>query len=152
MFNTIPFEWNSVKLNIMVRLNRNRLPEDLLNELFRQLNEVLGTFDAKQVDSFLYDLLGPEERIMIAKRLAIVVMVRQGHSLYKISRTLKVSPTTAEKISSEMSAGAFKNIVPLLQKNAKNYRAILKTINSILQLVDSLPRYGLVHNPKRKKK
>jgi ribosome maturation protein Sdo1 len=38
-------------------------------------------------------------------------MINRGHSLYKISRTLRVSPSTAARLESAMDQGMFKTLL-----------------------------------------
>lgn len=50
--------------------------------------------DKKRVEGFLNDFLTPTEKIMLAKRLAIFIMLSDGYSYEIIRETLKVSPPT----------------------------------------------------------
>lgn len=133
----------------MVHLNKHTLSEKLLVDLFARLNETIAKLDERQAGLFLNDLLGEEERIMLAKRLGIVVMIMEGYSMYRISRTLKVSPSTVEKISTSMQHGAYSNVVPTLKKSKVNYKAIVEIIDTILTVGGIMPRYGQSHMHKR---
>jgi hypothetical protein len=126
----------------MVRLNRNQLSADKLDALFTQLNTTLGPLSATQTGHFLSDLLGKEERIMLAKRLAIIVLLVEGTSLYRIARILKVSPSTAETIRRRLVRGRYSGILGILSKNKNAYASILDTLDAILQLGGLLPRYN----------
>lgn len=86
---------------------------------------------------------------MLAKRLAIVVMLLEGYSMYSISQTLKVSPTTVQKVQSAAANGAFADVLPLLKKDITNYKAIIDTIESILTVGGIMPAYGQARLPKR---
>ncbi len=136
----------------MVRLNKNKLSDDLLSDLFSQLNSTMSKLDEDKLNLFLSDLLGDEERIMLAKRLAIAVMINEGHSLYKISETLKVSPTTAEKIKFRMSDGSFTNMLPTLQTHTNNYSSVLDIIESIITFGGIMPAYGQNYGYDRRNK
>ena len=126
----------------MARIAKRKLKEQHRRELYTQLADTVGTLTAAQADSFLSELLGPEEKIMIAKRLAIIVMINERYSLYRIAETLCVSSATAEKIKARHETGAYTHVVTLLQKNKKGYLSILQTIDSILHLGGILPHYG----------
>lgn len=134
----------------MVHLNRHKLSDKLLTDLFARLNETIAKLDERQAGLFLNDLLGEEERVMLAKRLGIVVMIMEGYSMYRISRTLKVSPSTVEKINAAIAYGAFENVVPALKKNKLNYMAIVEIIDSILTVGGIMPHYGQSHMRKRR--
>ncbi len=126
----------------MVRLNKNLLTDKQLDNLFSQFSKLLNTKDQNRADDILREILGPEERIMIAKRLAIVILSVEGHSFYSISRNLKVSPATAQRIKLEVDKGRYQNILSRLGKSKKDYFAILDAIDSILHLGGLLPHYG----------
>lgn len=134
----------------MVHLNKHKISEKLLVDLFTRLNETIARLDERQAGLFLNDLLGEEERVMLAKRLGIVVMIMEGYSMYRISRTLKVSPSTVEKIHTAIQQGAFSNVVPALKKNKLNYMAIVEIIDSILTVGGVMPHYGQSHMYKKR--
>ncbi|MES2966827.1 MAG: hypothetical protein V4668_03495 [Patescibacteria group bacterium] len=122
----------------MVRLNKNLLTEIQLNDLFLQFSNLINP----ESDNILREILGKEEQIMVAKRLATIILIIEGKSLYSISRLLKISPTTADKIKFGVISGRYEHILQRLGKSKKNYFAILDTIDSILHLGGLLPHYG----------
>lgn len=126
----------------MVRLNKNFLTDQQLDKLFSQFSKLLNYKDQDRVDDILGEILGPEERIMIAKRLAIIILLMEGKSLYSISRNLKISPATAQKIKFGVDTNRYQNILRKLGKSKTDYFAILDAIDSILHLGGILPHYG----------
>jgi len=79
---------------------------------------------------------------MLAKRLAIIILLLEDKSLYRIASILKISPTTANKIKYKLDTGEFDKIITLLGKNKKEYFALLDTLDSILHLGGILPHYN----------
>ncbi len=141
---TIPFEWNSWYHYGMVRINRNELSKKDLDALLHQFDTLLGKLDKNKTKIFLSELLGREERVMLAKRLATVVLLAEGCSEYRVSRILKLSPTTTGKIANLIACGSYAGTLSILKKNKKSYVSILETIDSILHLGGFLPhRVGL---------
>ncbi|MFQ5661889.1 MAG: Trp family transcriptional regulator [Candidatus Paceibacteria bacterium] len=69
--------------------------------------------DAKK---FLNEVLSPPEKIMLAKRFAIVVMIYRKQSYTTIEKVLKVSPVTIAKIRQRMVKGEFNFITSQLPK------------------------------------
>ncbi len=136
----------------MVHLNKNKVPEDVLLGLYEQLSKIISELNRSQVENFLFDLLGEEERVMLAKRLAIVIMILEEYSMYRISTTLKVSQSTVDKIKTAMSSGAFVDLVPLVKKNKKGYLAILDILDQILTVGGIMPHYGQANISHRKRK
>lgn len=75
----------------------SKLVEEQMFELIWQTVADLKTKENAQ--KFLYDLLTPTERIMLAKRLAIALLLTKSESYVTIKRTLKVSTSTIVLIS-----------------------------------------------------
>ncbi len=128
----------------MVNVNRNALPEKELLALLKQFDALLAKLDHKHTELFLNELLGEEERLTIVKRFVAIMLLHNGISEYKTALILKLSPTTTGRIATGIEDGLYKNTIGLLQKNKKNYLAIIHTIDSILHLGGILPhRVGL---------
>lgn len=127
---------------VMVHLTTEQLSKKQLDALFTQLNQTLGGLNADKTNLFLSELLGTEERIMLAKRLAAILLIIEGTSLYRTGRILKISATTAERIKDRLDGGTYTEILKLLGKNKKNYFAVLETLDSILHLGGILPHYN----------
>jgi uncharacterized protein YerC len=128
----------------MVHVNRNELPKEDLHALFSQFDTLLNKLDRGATSTLLNELLGREERITLAKRLAVVILLNEGMSEYKTAKVLKLSPTTTGRIAEDVRKGTYRKTIEILQKNKRNYLAILDTIDSILHLGGILPhRHGL---------
>jgi uncharacterized protein YerC len=101
----------------MTRISRFPLNEKVLEKLFDLFFEIVGR--KKNKEEFLktiYDLLSPVERIMIAKRIAIIYLLLKKIDYVTICDVLKVSPSTVAKFNllMEKSDGivpAFKEIL-----------------------------------------
>lgn len=129
----------------MVRVSRNRLGQKELDKLFDQLNHTVGKLSQRQSEQFLTDLLGQEEKIVLAKRLAAIVMLTEGQSLYKVSETLKISTSTARNFQLKLQTGRYQRLLSVIQKNKIHYLELLDTLDSILHLGGILPHYGQSH-------
>jgi len=103
----------------MTRISRFELGEKTLNRLFDLLFSVVG--NKKDIDEFkktIVDLLSPTERIMIAKRVAIIYLLLKKMEYEEIAHILKVSTSTIAKfhLIMEKSDG----IVPTFNKLQRN--------------------------------
>lgn len=128
----------------MVNLNRHPLSEEDQGDLLYQFDTVISKLDLDASSLFLNELLGKEERLTIAKRLAAIVLIHEGYSEYKAALVLKLSPTTTGIIASKIESGGYDGIISLLKKKKKNYLELLDTLDSILHLGGILPhRIGL---------
>ncbi|MBI2639944.1 MAG: hypothetical protein HYW90_03615 [Candidatus Sungbacteria bacterium] len=106
----------------MPHVSRNKLDKETLRSLHDRFIELLaGTTHQGDLNDILSDLLTKTERIMIAKRLAIVVMLYKGYPFGIISRTLKVSEATISVMKDRMDrgGGGFEKAVVLLEKDRK---------------------------------
>jgi uncharacterized protein YerC len=117
----------------MTNVSKQQLDPKELQKLFTQLNGVLGSLNKQKVDGFLSDLLGPEERIMLVKRLAVIIMLMENNSAYRIADTLKVSPATVTTIQKYFDEGRFDHIVSILRKNQTDYKKFWETLEVILR-------------------
>ena len=126
----------------MVRLNKNLLTNNQLESLFTQLDHSIGKLSAQQAPLFISGLLGKEEHIMLAKRLAAIVLLVEGKSLYRTADILKISPTTAEKLKYKLDRGELDHLLSMLGKNKKEYFSFLQKLDSILHLGGILPHYN----------
>lgn len=132
----------------MARLNKTKLDSVHLHKLYDRLNTYIGGMRAQEADAFLQELLGPEERIMVAKRFAAIVMIAEGHSLYRTSETLKISSGTAERIKQRINKGSYDHLLQLLKSRTRNYTAVLQLIDDILHLGGILPHYNSIERYK----
>lgn len=84
----------------MSRVSKRILNKTVEDQIFETLWESLSQIhDKDDIQLFLNDLLFPVERIMVAKRLAIAILLLKGKSYETIIDFLKVSNETISKIS-----------------------------------------------------
>jgi len=126
----------------MVRLNKTHLQEEQINKLFFQLATMLTSKQAGHVNAVLFEILGREEQIMIAKRLAVILLISEGLSSYKIGNTLKLSESTIASIRNKLANDEYDTIMQNLGKSKKKYFDLLTTLDSILHLGGILPHYN----------
>lgn len=88
----------------MPRVSEKPLPSKVSKAVLQTLKSSLKNL-AKEEDAqaFLYDLLTPQEKEMLSKRLAIGILVYQKVHYRQICETLKVTPTTIQKIKTVMA-------------------------------------------------
>jgi Trp operon repressor len=101
----------------MVRISKFKLRKDVLEKLSDLFFVVVGKKGKREeFRKVIIDLLSPAERIMIAKRIAIIYLLLKEIDYYNICNVLKVSPSTVAKFSllMEKSQGivpTFKNVL-----------------------------------------
>jgi len=108
----------------MARISKKRLEKDVHEKLFTLFFEIVGKKNNKQeFIKIIKELLSPVERIMIAKRIAIVYLLLKQIDYTVIEEALKVSSATIAryKFQLEKSDG----LVPAFNKILNNDKILL---------------------------
>lgn len=103
----------------MPHVSKNRLRKVDEENLLRSLKIVLSKIDkTEDVDSFLYSLLSETEQLMIAKRLAIIVLLKERVPESTIAHTLHVTRETVSrlKMKSELKGVGFGLALKVLEQ------------------------------------
>ena len=83
----------------MPHVSRNKLPDDVERELLHTLEIVLVKISReKDIDNFLLSLLTETEQIMLAKRFAVVLLLKEGLRDSEIAETLHVTRMTVSRL------------------------------------------------------
>lgn len=107
----------------MPKISKNKLDKNAYDFLSNNLIGALTDLNEKKdVASLMDSLFTQTERLMIAKRLAIAVLLERGLSYKKISSLLKVSSVTI---------GFVKNSI---MKNSNPYTQLINKIASKLSI------------------
>lgn len=79
----------------MPQVSKYPVSKEVQERMFEIFWETIaGLENAQKASEFFHDLLTPTEKIMLAKRLAIALLLIKGYDYRSIVNTLKVSPTT----------------------------------------------------------
>jgi uncharacterized protein YerC len=75
----------------------------------------------EEIDHYLQDLLSPTERIMLAKRISIAFLLDKGYDQRTVSRILKVSLTTVNRVSLRVQLGGdgFRKVIKAIALDEK---------------------------------
>lgn len=83
----------------MPHVSRNKLDLKAEQKLIQILDLVLTKIQREeQINEFLVALLTPTERIMLAKRLAIIILLKEGLPESQIAETLHVTRVTVSRL------------------------------------------------------
>lgn len=84
----------------MAQISKRYLSAEVQNKISETLLEAVSQVKGKQETGlFLNDLLTPTERVVLAKRLAIAVLLLKGWGYEAIQHFIKVSSDTVGKVS-----------------------------------------------------
>jgi len=126
----------------MVRLNRHTLTQRQQADLLAQLADTISPQDPATAQRIVRELCGHEEQIMLAKRLAAVVLLVEGISMYKAAQLLRLSQSTVEHIARKLERGHFAHTLAQVSKTQQQYQSFLDTLDAILHLGGLLPHYS----------
>ena len=65
---------------------------------------------------FIGEILTSTEQIMLAKRLAMLIMLADGVSSYKVCKILNLSASTSARFKKEVDGGAYPYIKSIVEK------------------------------------
>ncbi len=98
---------------------------DIHNQLYKI---ILKLSQAGKTKAIFNELLTKTEKIMIAKRLAIIAMLHNRESTYSIENILKVSPSTVSRIMLSYENGIFKELIKTLEQEKGFFSQLSKII------------------------
>lgn len=111
----------------MPHISSKKLDEKNFKKIYDQLISVFDTAGtSRRSDIFLNELFTDTEKIMLAKRLAVVCMLYEGVSKTYISEILFLSPTTINKISLKYEIGKYPYLSSIIKNNSKTIWNILE--------------------------
>ncbi len=136
----------------MTNISKSPLTTKQEKELFDQLGILFSDRSASTAQGLFNDLLGPEEKIMLAKRLAIIILLYKRQSLYFIAQHLHVSPATVARQLNLLKQNQYEHIIQTLAKPTPSIIKVIQAIDDILHLGGILPHYGETHRSEAFKK
>ena len=143
-------EWYEY-LNILKRFMPHVSKQKLKRQTFITIYNELACLVTKRGNNakrqyFLEELLTDTEKIMLAKRLSLIIMLHRGASSYQIEKTLKISPSTTQRFALAIESGAYRNITIFLNKNSRS--KMDRVVDGIFKLLVGMARP--IHAPRWK--
>ncbi len=120
----------------MTQVSKYRLRIDIEKRIYELLSNSLAKIkDKNEVNNFLDDFFSPTEKTVIAKRLAIAVLLSKGNDYQEIRQILKVTPVTISKMSLRMKYGngSVKKIADKIAISDDN-KALLQELASVFDV------------------
>ena len=90
----------------MPHVSKKPLEKDVYHQISENLNWLLTDIRSKELMKlFLYDFFTKTERIMLAKRLALVLLIHQNYDVEIITKVLHVSTATVYRMREWVDRG-----------------------------------------------
>lgn len=108
--------------------------EKRMFELFRIAISRLN--NSQDIEEFLDDFFSPVEKIMLAKRLSIAVLLNKGYRYESIAKILRVTPSTMSAVSLRLkySGKGYKSFVERVARDEK-ISAFWQKIEDVLSYI-----------------
>ena len=106
----------------MTQVSRYPVHKDVETRMFEVLRETISQLrSSEEIEDFLHDFLSPVERIMLAKRLSIAVLLHKRYRYESIAGILRVTPPTIATVSLllKYSGKGYKKAVEKIALNEK---------------------------------
>lgn len=106
----------------MTQVSRYPIHKDVEKRMFEVLRETISHLkNSEEIEDFLHDFLSPVEKIMLAKRLSIAVLLHKGYRYEAIAGILRVTPPTIATVSMflKYSGKGYKRAVERIALNEK---------------------------------
>lgn len=106
----------------MTQVSRYPVHKDVEKRMFEVFKGVISNLkSSEEIEDFLEDFLSPVEKIMLAKRLSIAVLLAKGYTYPSIIEILRVTPPTIATVSLSLkySGKGYKRIVEKIMHGEK---------------------------------
>lgn len=101
----------------MSHVSKRKLHKNEERRIVTAFMDAMFNTNVKRGKARAFAILTPTERVMLAKRLAIIMMLEENHSYYRITQTLNVSVSTVARIDRQRETGIFDPLCRIFNRN-----------------------------------
>jgi len=113
----------------MPHISSKKLKQEHLQKLYNEFNSALEKSAKKSwTRFFLGDFLTHTEKIMLAKRFAVIFLLSRGIPVSYIAESLHMSETTIFRMYNKYDIGKYSSILKIMSQENKNIWIILEKI------------------------
>ena len=113
----------------MPHVSSQKLNKQNLNKLYSEFGKAFEhAVRNSKTKFFLGDLLTKTEKIMLAKRFAVICLLSEGVPVFYIAESLKMSYSTIFRMSLKYDIGKYADIVNLIKKDRVKLWKILEKV------------------------
>ena len=126
----------------MSQVSKYPISKEVETRIFEVLSEVIsGLRLPSDVNDFLEDFLSPVEKIMLAKRLSIAVLLKKGYDYQQIKKILRVTPTTIATVNMALkyTGQGYNRVVEKIIKSEK-IEEFWNKVDDVIN--ETVPPYG----------
>src|SRR3989338_8311566 len=101
----------------MTHVSKKKISAEIEKKIVEAFMHSIFSTNLARGKARIRSLLTSTERIMLAKRLAIITMLEHDHSYYRIMRTLNVSFSTIRRLDRRRTRGDFDPLCRVFNRN-----------------------------------
>ncbi|MDO8552749.1 MAG: Trp family transcriptional regulator [bacterium] len=101
----------------MTHVSKRKIKRQVEIQIVDAFMDALFSTNLTRGKARVRSILTPTERIMLAKRLAIITMLERDQSYYQIETTLHVSGSTVKRLHKRLIAGDFDPLCRIFNRN-----------------------------------
>jgi Trp operon repressor len=112
----------------MPHISKQKLEKKLEKDIHLQLLETLSGKKSKADFYILEELLTETEKIMLAKRCAVIALLGRNVPHFRIWNMLKMSPATVARMANAYEAGVYSNLIKHFENKKVDFWKLLEKI------------------------
>jgi hypothetical protein len=113
----------------MTNISKKETTSDDYVFAYKQLTKFLSGLHENNAHFLIEELLTETERIMLVKRFAAIFMFQQDYTPYRVSLTIDISESTAQRLYHGFQIGDYDNLLKCTKKSEKSeFIAILQDL------------------------
>lgn len=118
----------------MPHISRKKLNKKIIEDLKNHIDSVIRDAGTKTRSQIFDELLTHTEKIMLAKRLGVLFLIKKEIPPYVISKTIGVSPSTVGRFRKLFNACRYRKTTDWLWKQSKEgaFDAMLESLVSLM--------------------
>jgi len=124
----------------MTNVSKNKLDGATQQKLFAQFGALFAQSNQKHITNLFEALFTDSEKIMFMKRLAVILMIAEGHSTYTVAKALHVSDKTARDIKVKLLLGSYDDIIKATKHKNFDNKKFWASVEILLRL--GMPSYS----------
>ncbi|MBI2609794.1 helix-turn-helix domain-containing protein [Candidatus Giovannonibacteria bacterium] len=118
----------------MPQISKKKIKRKTFARIENEFAAVFTTLNSQAlIKRFFGEFFTETEQTMLAKRLAVILMLKKGYSFEAIQKTLKLSPQTLSRYWRKLKKGEFQYILNKSSRKKGEIQNFIEALETILQ-------------------
>ncbi|HEC30440.1 MAG TPA: helix-turn-helix domain-containing protein [Candidatus Yonathbacteria bacterium] len=118
----------------MPHISNKKINKKIEKEVEKYLESIIKNAGSKARGAIFNEILTKTEKIMLAKRVGILYLLKKGFSIYKVSVLLGVSPSTVVRFKLKINSKKYRHTIDWVWKHSKEGKldAVMEPLISLI--------------------